>query len=420
MPEMEEMTERTLEEVTVEEPHSPEEPLSLQELADRLRTTNDEAAASAVELADNHMRVGEVEQLPILGLDADADFEQETTDEPAEEPTEFIEASQLVSIIESLLFATDKPVSLGVMKQIFKGSNIRSKDIARALDQLASSYAAADRGVSLEEIHGGFQLRTKVDNTEYLRRLQKNRPFRLSGPALEVLAIAAYKQPITKHEVDQIRGVESGHLMRAVMERGLVGFGEKSDLPGKPMTYVTTRKFLETFGLRNLQELPTLAEIDELLPEGIGEVEEPETLAGLTGTMSTEIKATYTEGEDELNRIAESLKVIDTTSEFFEQEKVRQRVERDRERAQDIRERITVGEAVDEKDRRWLSRYEAKEEAAAQAAAADGTLLVADGTLAANGDAYTDLDTDFDTEAEAETLGDLEANLDYDDESTKD
>ncbi|MBL7689934.1 MAG: SMC-Scp complex subunit ScpB [Bdellovibrionaceae bacterium] len=387
------------------------------------------------------MVVGEVEQLPMLGLEATVEAQTEEEEEIIEEPTEFIEADQLVSILESLLFATDKPVSVGVMKQIFKGSNVRTKDITRALDQLASSYASADRGVTLEEIHGGYQLRTKVDNTEYLRRLQKNRPFRLSGPALEVLAIAAYKQPITKHEVDQIRGVESGHLMRALMERGLVGFGEKSDLPGKPMTYVTTRKFLETFGLRNLNELPTLAEIDELLPEGIGEVEEKETLADLTGAMSTELKSSYTEGEEELNTIAESLKVIDTTSEFFEQEKVRQRIERDRERAQDIRERITVGEDVDDKDRRWLSRYEAKEEAAAQAAAAGAqaapVVVEEEGEgLAAQLSALQQetheqqaeaLDADSDdlkaenwsADDDDETLGDLEANQDYDDESNK-
>ncbi len=328
------------------------------------------------ELPENPMIVGEVEQLPILGLEADAATAEE---EVEAQPTEFIDNDKLISIVESLLFATDKPVSIATMKVLFKGSNIRTKDIQRALDGLASSYAAADRGVSVEEIHGGYQLRTKVDNTEYLKRLAKVRPFRLSGPALEVLAIAAYKQPITKTEVDQIRGVESGHLMRALMERGMVGFGEKSDLPGRPMTYVTTRKFLETFGLRNIKELPTLAEIDQLLPEGIGEEEEKETLSSVTDALSKHIGSTYSEGEAELGDISESLKAIDTTSEFFEQEKVRQRVERDREKAQDLRDKITFGDEVEDKDRRWLSRYEAKQEQIAQAAEsglAAGPLIV--------------------------------------------
>lgn len=282
-------------------------------------------------------------------------------DDSADEPKEFIEQDQLVSVIESLLFATDKPVSVATIKTVFKGSNIRTKDITRAIDLLASEYASSTRGVSLEEINGGFQLRTKSDNAEFLRRLAKVRPFRLSGPALEVMAIVAYKQPITKHEIDEIRGVESGHLLRALMERGLISFNGKSDLPGKPMTYGSTRKFLETFGLRNIRELPTLGEIDELLPEGIGEEPEKEKLSDLTDQMSTEVtSSSYSEGEEELQKIADQLKAVDTTSEFFEQEKQRERERRDRERAQDIRERLVMGEAVEDKDKRWLDRYEAK------------------------------------------------------------
>src|SRR5204863_3661148 len=111
--------------------------------------------------------------------------------------------------------------------------------------------------------------------------LVKGRSFRLSGPALEVLSIVAYKQPVIKSEIDQIRGVESGHLVRALMEKNIVRFAGKSELPGKPMLYATTKEFLELFGLRNIRELPTLSEIDELIPEGIGElsdVESEETL----------------------------------------------------------------------------------------------------------------------------------------------
>ncbi len=417
---------------------------SLAAQLEALTADNVEFAAADLEFVEepetleNPMIVGEAEQLPMLGLEEGASELEE--EEIPEEPTEFIDHDKMVSILESLLFSTDKPLSMATFKALFKGSNIRTKDIQRALDQLASSYAAPEKGVTLEEIHGGFQLRTKVDNTEYLKRLAKVRPFRLSGPALEVLAIAAYKQPITKTEVDQIRGVESGHLMRALMERGMVSFGEKSDLPGRPMTYVTTRKFLETFGLRNLKELPTLAEIDDLLPEGIGGDEEKETLSDLTSSLSTEVVSSYSVAEDELQDISESLKVIDTTSEFFEQEKIRQRVERDRERAQDIRERLTVGEDVEEKDRRWLSRYEAKQEQMAQAAQAgevSGPLIVDDessepadpsvaGELAAltkeaseesseesaGGEAMA-ADADMDAEGE---MSELDGRLDYDDQ----
>lgn len=265
---------------------------------------------------------------------------------------------QIVSIVESLLFATDRPQSVAMLKTAFKGTNVRAADLRRALDQLQIEYAGARRGVYLEEVAGGFQLRTKADNMNFLRQTVKARPFKVSGPALEVLAIVAYKQPATKHQIDEIRGVESGHLLRALMEKNLVHFAGKSELPGKPMFYGTTRKFLEIFGLRNLEELPSIAEIDQLIPEGIGDEEEKETLDDITDHMAQEAGVTYSEGEDELLKIAADLEQVHTTTEFFEQEKARMKAERERERAQDLREALSVGENISESDQRWLLRYE--------------------------------------------------------------
>ncbi len=283
----------------------------------------------------------------------------------------FIEDEQAESIIESLLFASDKPVSLSTLRELFKGTNIERSHIKRIIERLAVEYAGARRGVALEEVPGGFQLRTKVDNMSFLRRLLKGRSFRLSGPALEVLSIVAYKQPVIKAEIDEIRGVESGHLLRALMEKGLVSFEGKSDLPGRPMQYATTRKFLEIFGLRNLKELPTLSQIDELLPEGIGDEEEKkEQLSDITDSMSQVVASTYSDGEAELERIQQELQAVDTTAAFFEEEKKRMKDEQNRQRAQDIRDAVTMGEEVPQKDLRWLSKYEA-EQAAALAAAQD-------------------------------------------------
>lgn len=282
----------------------------------------------------------------------------------------FIDNDQLISIIESLLFATDRPVSLAAMKQGFKGTNIKSKDIKAALETLASDYADARRGFTLEEVSGGYQLRTKSDNVNFLRQNVKARPFKLSGPALEVMSIVAYKQPITKAEIDQIRGVESGHLLRALMEKGLVAFGEKSDLPGKPMLYQSTKKFLEIFGLRNIKELPSLHEIDQLIPEGIGEEEEKQTLGDLTEGLSQEVGMTYSEGEDELMKITGQLEQITTTSDFFEQEKERQKLAKDKERARDIRDAIALGEEVAQRDLNWLERFdESQKQTASQPSA---------------------------------------------------
>lgn len=287
------------------------------------------------------------------------------------EETEFVEEERLESIVESVLFASDRPVSLASLKLLFKGTNIRGDKIRRAIDQLAVEYAGGRRGVTLEEVPGGYQLRTKIDNMEFLKRTLKARQFKLSGPALEVLAIVAYKQPTVKAEIDEIRGVESGHLLRALMEKNLVCFEGKSELPGRPMQYGTTRKFLEIFGLRTLKELPTLSQIDELLPEGIDEqqAEEKPTLASITDSMSESFIGSYSQGEDELMKIQEQLEDITTTTNFFEEEKRRQAEKRDQERAQNIRDALAFGEPVSTRDGNWLKKYDE--------ALAAGTTLVA-------------------------------------------
>jgi segregation and condensation protein B len=299
--------------------------------------------------------VEEEEAISLEGSELDS-FESATIDE-----VEFIEDEQAESIIESLFFASDKSVSVTTLRELFKGTNITRDHIKRIIERLSVEYAGAKRGVVLEEVNGGYQLRTKVDNMKFLRRLLRGRSFKLSGPALEVLSIVAYKQPVIKSEIDDIRGVESGHLLRALMEKGLVNFEGKSELPGRPMQYATTRKFLEIFGLRNLKELPTLSQIDELLPEGIGaEEEKKETLSEVTDSMAQTVSSSYSDGEEELAKIQEDLQTVDTTTSFFEEEKKRIKEEEKRQRAQDIREAVAVGEAVEAKDLKWLAKYEAE------------------------------------------------------------
>lgn len=294
------------------------------------------------------------EEMSLEGTELD-DFDSVEIEE-----VEFVEEEQLESIVESVLFASDRPVSLASLKQLFDGTNIKTDKIRRALDQLAVEYAGGRRGVTLEEVPGGYQLRTKIDNMEFLKRTLKTRQFKLSGPALEVLSIVAYKQPLVKAEVDEIRGVESGHLLRALMEKNLVAFEGKSDLPGRPMQYGTTRKFLEIFGLRSLKELPTLSQIDELLPEGIDEeqAEEKQTLATLTDSLSETFMGTYSQGEDELMKIQSQLEEISTTTNFFEEEKRRQAEKKDQDRAQAIRDALAFGEPVATRDANWLQKYD--------------------------------------------------------------
>lgn len=331
----------------------------------------------------------------------------------------FVEEERLESIVESILFASDRPVSLASLKLVFKGTNVRNDKIKRALDQLAVEYAGGRRGVTLEEVPGGFQLRTKVDNMEFIRATLKARQFKLSGPALEVLSILAYKQPVIKSEIDEIRGVESGHLLRALMEKGLANFEGKSELPGRPMQYATTKKFLEIFGLRNLKELPTLSQIDELLPDGIGEEipEDKPTLASITEALSESIANSYSQGEDELVKIQEQLEEITTSSQFFEDEKRRQAEKRDQEKAQNIREALAMGEPVSNRDANWLKRYD---EALAAGSKASTVEIVESPELAdavAEFDREADHDSDDSDDSEDELLFTAEAD-DIDEEGS--
>lgn len=306
-----------------------------------------EEKAAEIEMED-------FEQINLEGSEL-ASFESAQIDE-----VQFIENEQAQSIVESILFASDRPVSLLSITEVFKGTNIKKAQVRTLIDNLSIEYASGNRGVFLEEVTGGYQLRTKIDNMKFLKGTVRARPFKLSGPALETLAIVAYKQPVIKSEIDQIRGVESGHLLRALMEKGLCHFeGKAENLPGRPMQYSTTRRFLEIFGLRNIKELPTLSQIDELLPDGITEEEAKPTLSMVTDSMSENVSSvSYSQGEEDLVKIETELSEISISSSFFEQEKIRQKQKKDAERAQDIRDALIVGEEVSNRDKNWLAKYE--------------------------------------------------------------
>src|SRR5690606_3739511 len=279
---------------------------------------------------------------------------------PEDEENEvFIEEDRLKSLLESILFSSPKPMTFDAITAVFKGTNVKTKQLRRVLEDYATDLASFDRGVYIEEIAGSYQLRTKIENAEFLKNVVKQKSFRISGPSMEVLAIIAYKQPCIKAEVDTIRGVESGHLVRVLMDKGLLQFDGKSDLPGKPMLYKTTKKFLEVFGLRNIRELPSLEEIDQLIPEGIGgEDEDKTTLDVLTGELSLDYGARDAEAEEEFSKITDRLSEITTSSEYFEKEKERLRLQKEKDKADDIRERIIMGQSVEEREINWLKKYE--------------------------------------------------------------
>ena len=167
---------------------------------------------------------------------------------------------QLKSIIESLLFVTDSPLTVDHIKQAIPEAD--SDAIKKVLSELKQEYESRDGGFLLHEVAGGYQFRTKKEFKEWIRRLfQPNLP-RLSSAAMETLAIVAYRQPVLRSEIEQIRGVNSGNSLRTLLERKLIRVLGRREIPGRPLVYATTRKFLETFDLKDLKDLPTPKEIE--------------------------------------------------------------------------------------------------------------------------------------------------------------
>ena len=173
--------------------------------------------------------------------------------------------SDLQSILESLLFTIGRPLSLKEISQAFQLEKTPLQQIKQALVAINAQCQETHRGIELQEVAGGWQLRTKEENKDYIRRLRKVRAFQLSPPALEVLVIVAYRQPCKKSSVEEIRGVESGHLLKTLMEKNLICFGPRSADMGRPLTYKTTARFLEVFGLKSLKDLPSSHDIQDLL-----------------------------------------------------------------------------------------------------------------------------------------------------------
>jgi segregation and condensation protein B len=169
----------------------------------------------------------------------------------------------LKAVIEAAIYITDEPLTPEQIASAFEEPADRVKEI---LNQLVTEYAAPDRGLSIRELAGGYKMSTKPEHHESIRRFVKNLqpPLKLSLPALETLAVVAYKQPITAPEVMEIRGVQGAGVLKTLLDRKLIAAAGRKDVLGKPIMYKTTREFLIQFGLSSLAELPTLKEFEEL------------------------------------------------------------------------------------------------------------------------------------------------------------
>jgi segregation and condensation protein B len=177
---------------------------------------------------------------------------------------------ELKNIIESLLFVTDEPLTVDRIRKAVKTADPRA--VREAVQALAQEYEVRKGGFCLAEVAGGYQLRTRPEYKEYIKDLLQPAAPRLSKAALETLAIIAYKQPIIRADLEHIRGVDSGGVLRMLLKRKLIRVLGRKEIPGRPLIYATTKRFLEMFDLKDLKDLPTPKEIEDLGSEASDEL----------------------------------------------------------------------------------------------------------------------------------------------------
>ena len=207
---------------------------------------------------------------------------------------------KLNQIVEAMLFASKEPIATKTIAKIIrkvskrevpddKLRSVNAKEVEKVVDTLNRSYQKKSSPYIIEERSNGWSLFTRIEYGVYLRELFPDlKPTRLSAPALETLAIVAYRQPITKAAIEAVRGVNVDGVLQSLIERGLVGIGGRADLPGKPFLYETSKNFLEHFGIKNVDDLPNASELRQVeLPQPEAEVVDGEQLP-LTGVSSSD------------------------------------------------------------------------------------------------------------------------------------
>lgn len=168
----------------------------------------------------------------------------------------------LERIIEAVLFSCSRPVSLRTL--VKKLEPFPSEDVHNAVRVLMREYANTDRAVEVIEVSGGFQIRTKPDYREWVKRFAKEKDGGLTRSVLEALAVVAYKQPVTKRDIDTMRGVDSTRAIKQLLERKLIEIGGRAEDQGQKMTFRTTKRFLELYGLNDICDMPTHRELESL------------------------------------------------------------------------------------------------------------------------------------------------------------
>ena len=178
-----------------------------------------------------------------------------------------MKTDSLKPIVDALIFASEMPLSITRIRQIIKEVNqddVSTATINDVIEQLNVDNRDSQRGFYLQEVAGGYQYRTRPNYAQWVKKITKVRSFRLTQSTLETLAIIAYKQPIIRSDIEKLRGVDSGGVVKNLIERSLIKIVGRKNIPGRPFMFGSTRRFLEVFGLDRLEDLPSLKEFDGL------------------------------------------------------------------------------------------------------------------------------------------------------------
>jgi len=244
----------------------------------------------------------EVEEIEPANIDERAG-DQEAPFEKLVQRSARLTPEKVKRVLQSLLLVAEKPVSIDALHQ---STGIAKKSLKEALERMALELREAESGIVLEEVSGGWQFRTDVESAEYVRRFLQVKPQRLTRAAVETLAIIAYRQPVTRPEIEEIRSVDSAAVLKALLDRRLVKILGKKEEVGRPILYGTTKEFLEFFALKDLASLPTLREFQELTKEH-QEIVEKETAptARVEGTVAALADPHFRERLDETTQDAD-------------------------------------------------------------------------------------------------------------------
>ena len=225
----------------------------------------------------------------------------------------------LCGAIETIIFMSDKPVALAKIRNVID-ADLPLRVVHASLERLQSEYELKHHGIRLQEVAEGYQFRTKATYSKYVQDLFKVNSLVLSPTALEVLAIIAYKQPVSKIEVEKIRGVDSSHIVRGLMDKRLVKSAGRSDEVGRPLLYGTTTEFLEVFNLSTLSDLPPEHELEELSQQDVGKISDIKTIVN----SGEKVRFSFDE-IDELDALSQKIKAIDSETEFTRSLKIEEK-----------------------------------------------------------------------------------------------